>query len=132
MIDTHPTTIRYLLGTVLALAALNAFAGGFYGMAGAEGVPLAWLEGTPFDDYFVPSLILFVVVGGSSLLGAVVAFANADAARTAALGAAAILMIWIATQVTMIGYVSWLQPVVAIVAVVITWLANQLPPRNDP
>lgn len=121
--------MRYLLGTVLALVALNAFGGGVFGMAGAEGVPLEWLDGTPFEDYFGPSLILFAVVGGSSLLGAVAVFANANAARTAALGAAAILMIWIAIQVTMIGYVSWLQPAFAMAAVVITWLASQLPPR---
>jgi hypothetical protein len=99
-------------------------------MAGAEGVPLAWLDGTPFDNYFVPSLILFAVVGGSALLGSIAAFANLDAARTAALGAGAILMIWIAVQVTMIGYVSWLQPAVAITAVIVTWLANQLPSRR--
>ena len=130
MADTHPNTTRYLLGTLLAIAALNAFGGGVYGMAGAEGVPLAWLDGTPFDSYLVPSLILFAVVGGSSLLGASAVFANLDAARTAALGASAILMIWIATQVTMVGYVSWLQPAVAITAVIITWLATLLPARR--
>ena len=131
MSEPRPSnSTRYLLGTLLAFVALNAFGGGVYGMAGAEGVPRGWLEGTPFDDYFVPSLILFAIVGGSSLLGAVAVFASLDSARRAALGAAAILMIWIATQVTMIGYVSWLQPAVAITAVVVTLLANQLPPRQ--
>ena len=63
--------IRYVLGALLVFVALNAFAGGFYGMSGAEGVPVEWLSGTPFSDYFIPSLILFVVVGGSSLVAAV-------------------------------------------------------------
>lgn len=123
----HRNTTRYLLGALLGFTALNAFGGGVYGLAGAQGAPLQWLDGTPFDDYFVPSLILFAIVGGSALIGAVAALANHDSARRAALGAAAILMIWIATQVTMIGYVSWLQPAVAITAVIVTLLANQLP-----
>ena len=57
-------------------------------MAGADGVPVEWLDGTPFDDYFVPSLILFAIVGGTSLVGAVAVFTNTEAARRAALGAA--------------------------------------------
>ena len=57
--------IRYTLGVLLAFGALNAFGGGYYGMQGAEGVPLEWLEGSPFKDYFLPGLILFAVVGGS-------------------------------------------------------------------
>ena len=36
------------------------------------------------------------------------------------------MMIWIAAQVTMIGYVLWLQPAVAMTAVVITWLAGKM------
>jgi len=126
MSQTRANTTRYLLGSLLTFTALNAFAGGFYGMVGAEGVPVEWLNRTPFESYFVPSLILFAIVGGTSMLGAVAVFANADAARRAALGAAAILMVWIAVQVTMIGYVSWLQPAVATAAVVITLLAGKL------
>lgn len=127
--QAHSSMLRYLLGSLLGFAALNAFGGGIYGMAGAKDVPLEWLDGTPFASYFLPSLILFAVVGGSAMLGAVTVLANADAGRTAALGAAAILMIWIATQVTLIGYVSWLQPTTAAVAVLITWLATRMPPR---
>jgi hypothetical protein len=63
----HANAFRYVLGSLLAFGALNAFAGGYYGMSGAEDVPKEWLEGSPFDDYFIPGLVLFVVVGGSSL-----------------------------------------------------------------
>ena len=51
--------IRRSLGTLLLLVALNAFGGGWYGMAGADAVPISWLEGSPFRDYFIPSMILF-------------------------------------------------------------------------
>jgi hypothetical protein len=48
--------IRYSLGSLLAFGALNAIGGGYYGLSGAAGVPKAWLEGSPFSDYFIPSL----------------------------------------------------------------------------
>jgi hypothetical protein len=79
---TSPTSnsdrkfVRYFLGTLLAFFALNAFGGGYYGMAGAEGVPLELLEGSPFSSYFIPSLILFLVVGGVSLFASIAVFAR--------------------------------------------------------
>ena len=39
-------SIRTLLGALLAFGALNAFAGGYYGMSGAAGVPREWLAGS--------------------------------------------------------------------------------------
>src|SRR6185503_7859661 len=40
--------LRGVLGGLLAFGALNAFAGGLYGMSGAPDVPREWLEGSPF------------------------------------------------------------------------------------
>ena len=37
--ETRSPLIRYLLGGLLAFGALNAVAGGYYGLSGAEGVP---------------------------------------------------------------------------------------------
>ena len=62
------TTVRCSLGNLLAVGALNALAGGYYGLTGALGVPTEWLEGSPFADYVVPSLILLVVVSGSLIV----------------------------------------------------------------
>ena len=42
------TMIRSLLIGLLTFGALNAFAGGYYGLAGAKGVPIEWLRGQPF------------------------------------------------------------------------------------
>jgi hypothetical protein len=111
------------MGGLLAFGALNAFGGGYYGMAGAEGVPKEWLEGSPFDDYFVPSLILFVVVGGSLLVAAITVFANLAIARAASLGAVIILFGWLTIETIMIGYVSWMQPATAVGGLVLLLLA---------
>ncbi len=122
--------IRYVLGALLVFVALNAFAGGFYGMSGAEGVPVEWLSGTPFSDYFIPSLILFLVVGGSSLVAAIAVFLRRRFARPAAFGAVAILFVWLAVQLVIIGYVSWMQPTTATVGFLVLILAKALPKRG--
>lgn len=119
----HDGARPYLLGGLLALGALNAFGGGYYGMAGAENVPKEWLEGSPFDDYFVPSLVLFVVVGGSFLVAAVAVFASLRVARAAAFAAGAIVLGWLAVETAVIGYVSWMQPATMIGGVLVLMLA---------
>jgi hypothetical protein len=121
---------RYLLGGLLAFGALNAFGGGLYGMLGAEGVPLAWLEGSPFPSYFVPSLILFGGVGGAFLVAAIAVLRRWRAAKLLALGAGTVTLLWLAAQVSIIGLVSWMQPVTAGAAVVILLLAWRLPSLN--
>jgi hypothetical protein len=128
MIESAGTkTVRLALGTLLAFGALNAFGGGWYGLAGAEGVPREWLDGSPFTSYAVPSLILLVVVGGSLFTAAVTAFAGRPTARRNAMAAGAIVLGWIAVQVAIIGYVSWMQPVTAIGGVCILILSALLP-----
>ncbi|HSN83963.1 MAG TPA: hypothetical protein VLS88_15385 [Polyangiales bacterium] len=117
---------RFLLGGLLALVAVSAFGGGLFGILGAEGVPREWLRGTPFDSYFVPSLILLVVVSGGSLVAAVVVFRRHRLARPAGWIAGGILLVWIAAQLAIIGYVSWLQPAYFVIATLIIALATAL------
>ena len=119
--------VRYSMGVLLAFAALNAFGGGYYGMAGAEGVPVEWLEGSPFRSYLIPGMILFVVVGGAFLTAAILAFARSRHARNAALLSVAVVFGWLAVQLSILGYVSWMQPVTATVALLILLLALKLP-----
>jgi hypothetical protein len=123
--------IRYTLGMLLLLVAVNAFGGGCYGMTGAKNVPRKWLEGSPFQSYFVPGLILFVVVGGSAFFAAIVVFKRKHIARKAAFICGMIILCWLAVQVAIIGYVSWMQPVTAIAAFIILFLTWQLPPAGN-
>ena len=122
--------IHWLLGGLLAFGALNAFAGGYYGLSGAPGVPREWLAGSPFADYVIPSLVLILVVGGSLLIAAVAVLARLRSARLAASAAAAVLLIWIVVQVAIIGYVSWMQPATIAAASLILALARRLPPAS--
>ena len=118
---------RYLLSGLLTFGALNAFGGGFYGLSGAEGVPVELLEGSPFRSYVVPSLILFFVVGGSFLFAAIAVVSRSRIARVSALGAGAVVLVWIVVQVSVIGYVSWMQPATALGGLLILLLSLRLP-----
>ena len=119
--------VRVVLAFILGLAALNALGGAFYGLTGAPDIPRAWLAGTPFHDYFVPSFVLLAVVGGSLSFAAVAVAAKAQSARGAAFLAGIVLLAWIAVQVAMIGYVSLLQPISAATAFLVTAMSTGLP-----
>jgi hypothetical protein len=120
-------SIRPALGSLLAFLALNAFGGGIFGMMGAEGVPREMLRGSPFDSYLVPSVVLFVVVGGSMLAASVLIFRRWRHAQWAVALSMGIVFVWLAVQVSIIGYTSWLQPAVAIAAIVVLLLNRWLP-----
>ena len=99
MIKEAPAmAIRYSLGALLVFGAVNAFGGGYYGLSGAKGVPTEWLNGSPFPDYFVPSLILLVVVGGSFIVAAIAVFTGLRIARLAALAGVLVLVLGPQTQ----------------------------------
>ncbi|MDF2449549.1 MAG: rane protein [Bacteroidota bacterium] len=123
--------IRIFLGCLLAFIALNAFGGGYYGLSGAESIPLSWLEGSPFTSYFIPGVFLFVVVGGMCALSSVLVFKNSVRARGMSVACAVLLLAWIVVQVSIIGYVSWMQPAIIIFAVIIFILARYLPKRHE-
>ena len=118
--------IRNVLAILLLIVAVNALGGGYYAMAGAENVPVEWLEGSPFRNYFLPGLFLFVAIGCLSLVTAITLFMNKNYATTLALVCGIILIVWITTQVTIIGYVSWLQPAMFGAAVIIVTLSRIL------
>jgi hypothetical protein len=120
-------SVRYVLGALLLLLALNAFGGGFYGMAGAGNVSVAWLEGSPFRSYFLPGLFLFAVIGGTALWAAILVFRKHRLARLSALICALLVLAWLGVQLAIIGYVSWMQPATAIAAILILMLSRLLP-----
>lgn len=103
----RPAATRYLLGGLLAFGALNAFAGGYYGMSGAEDVPKEWLEGTPFSDYFIPGLILFIIAGGSFLVASIMVFAKLRHARAAAFAAGAVVLRYRTRSPQGVGDTTW-------------------------
>ena len=135
---------RIPLLIVQALVALSAAAGGVAlaldERAGALGIipPLDRLEGTPFDSYLVPGLVLLIVVGGTHVLAFVLLLRRATWALAASAVAGCGLMIWVFVQMVFIPY-SFLQAVYfgsGLLEIVLVLLMLDLfhpyPPALDP
>jgi hypothetical protein len=102
----RPGTVWALM-VFLAIQALGGIAGGI-GLIQDPidniGMPLSMLEGSPFSDYLIPGLILLIAVG---LLPAVALAGVARRHRWGwwlAVTAGAGLVIWIITEVILLGY----------------------------
>ncbi len=112
------------------IVAINAFGGGIYGIAGAKDIPVEWLEGGPFSSFFIPSLFLFVVIGGACLVTAIMVFRQRRMAHKASFLCGLLMLAWIIVQVSIIGYVSWLQPAIALSGMLTLMLAYVLPAES--
>jgi hypothetical protein len=106
---------------------VGALAGGLNALTGAKGVPREWLDRTPFKSYFVPGLLLFVVIGGSMLVAAGLLLGGASAARLVSLEAGIVLLGWIAAQLATIGFRHWLQPLFLVLGLAVVVLSFALP-----
>ena len=108
---TGMTKTRWSMIALGTLLGLNAVGGGWYGLAGAQGVDPAWLAGSPFSDYTVPSLFLLVVIGGGSFATAIAWWRRSRFAPLLTLVTGLVVMAWIVIQVAIIGFNSPLQPI---------------------
>jgi len=88
--------------------AVGALGGGAALMLGPRGqilrMPLSALAGSPFNDYFVPGAILFVVIGCGPLAAAFLTWRRHRLAPLLACAVGAALLIWIAVEIAIIGY----------------------------
>lgn len=67
-------------------------------------MPLSLLDGSPFSDYLIPGMILFVVLG---VFPAVVFYCLVRGEKWSWLGAVIVsvaLIVWIGTEIAMVGY----------------------------
>jgi hypothetical protein len=102
---------RPLLLVLLYFGALSALGGAALGVfANGAGVPLEYLQGTPFTSYLIPALILGVVVGGTQGVGAISVQRQFPHRHIAATVAGFGMIIWIFVELAITGY-SWLQAV---------------------
>jgi hypothetical protein len=102
---------RGLLIVLLYFGALSAISGGVLGvMANGAGVPLEYLQDTPFTSYVIPGLILGVVIGGTQGLAAITTQRQHPRSAIASTVAGFGMIIWIFVELAITGY-SWLQTV---------------------
>ncbi len=94
-----------------AFVSVGALFGGLAGMLNPFeplGIPAELLDGSPFSSYFVPSLILFVVIGLGNGFSALTAKRNSKYQGYISSVFSWALMIWIVVQVVIIDTVDFL------------------------
>lgn len=127
---SRPVTL-YVLMACLLFQGLSGILGGFMLVSDPSGeslqIPLNWLQGSPFNDYLIPGLVLLIVLGVFPLVVIYGLWVRASWAWLAALLVGIALLIWIGVEILVIGYQT--QPpfqliygVLGIVIVVLTLL----------
>jgi hypothetical protein len=132
---TRPITVYVLMATLL-FQAVSAIGGGYGLVADPSGagmqMPLELLAGSPFNDYFIPGLILLVVLGIGPLVVLYGLWTRRAWGWYGAILVGLALMIWIVVQIALLGYMAWppLQLVYGLLGLVIAGLALLPPVRT--
>ena len=105
-----------LTSSVFSLAGpvklIRSFAGGVLGVfLNGAGVPLAYLENTPFTSYVAPGLILAVVVGGTQVSAAIGQLKRTNRSNALSAVAGFGMLTWIFVELALMSEYSWLQAV---------------------
>ena len=99
------------LGILQVLIGLGAVGGGLalvLEQSGSNlGIPLEILKNSPFSTFLVPGIVLFMVNGMGSLLGAAASFARYWLAGEIAMALGVFLAAWIVLQVYWIAAFHW-------------------------
>jgi len=97
-----------------AFNGLSGLLGGFMLVKDPTGANLNmdmnWLQATPFNTFLIPGIILFLVNGVGNVTGFWITYMKQTKAGLIGALFGIIMMIWITTQVILIGYKDFLQP----------------------
>jgi hypothetical protein len=113
-VESDVLTHRKLIIGLSLFCGLTAVAGGIELLAfprGNDFVPPELLAGTPFSTFLIPGLLLAVVVGGTSLICAVLAWRNSRFAVDATVLAGGAMTVWIGAEVALMRGLHWLHAV---------------------
>ncbi|GAA2227985.1 hypothetical protein N1031_05230 [Herbiconiux moechotypicola] len=91
--------------------------------AGGMGIPLEWIEGSVFDSYFWPGIILGVVVGGTQALALVAQYRRFALAWGLHAAAGLVMMTWIFVEIAIMLVWSPLHGIYFVTGLVQTTLA---------
>ncbi|RBP63815.1 hypothetical protein DES36_10932 [Alkalibaculum bacchi] len=95
--------INRILMRIHLFVGIGAFFGGVFGMTSpsgaAFGMPASkYLIGSPFKDFFVPSLFLFVIIGIGNIVGFLFHLRKIKYDNLLSMGLGLILCMWIVIQ----------------------------------
>ena len=98
----------YILLVLILFQGLSGIVGGIGLVLDPTGkslqLPIEWLEGSPFNDYLIPGLILLIVLGIYPLVVLYGLWLKLRWALFAAFTVGVALIIWIGVEILIIGY----------------------------
>ncbi len=110
-------SIKWMMIALAIFQAFNGFSGllgGFMLMKDPTGQSLsmeqAWLNTTPFANFLIPGIVLFIVNGLGNVTGFWVTLSKKSKAAEIGIAFGLIMMVLITAQVLWIGYKDFLQP----------------------
>ena len=138
----QPTTARNILISLLLFLGLSALGGGFFLIISPSGkmlggLPLSILEHSPFSDFLIPGIILFLILGFSPCLICLALikkptnrfaeyfnfFKDMHWAWSFCIYVAFALIIWIQVETIYVQGVGWLQTLYILYAIPIIFVA---------
>ncbi len=118
--------INRILLILHILVGVGAMAGGSSGIIepqGPMGISVDILKNSPFNDFFIPCIILFVVIGLGNILSAVVVYKKPWFYGYISSVSAWALVIWIVVQCIMLNTIEVLHIIFFIIGLIQTILA---------
>lgn len=98
----------YILSFLVLFQGLSGIVGGTGLIIDPSGemldIPVKWLAGSPFPDYLIPGIILALILGIYPLVIFIGLLKHRDWALTGTRNLGFALIIWIATEILVIGY----------------------------
>lgn len=120
-------TVLLVLTSFITLTALPA---GMLLMLQPDGssleLSMSLLTGTPFHDFFIPGLVLALIVGGCSLVSLFLIMTNNSQAYKIALTGGVVLILWIIGELILMPYYHWLQGLYLAIGILIALTSYQL------
>lgn len=122
--------MRVALLVLTAFITLTALPGGMLLMmepgGGSIGLTVQLLSNTPFHDFFIPGLVLALIVGGSSLVSLFLVMNESPLSYKVAMLSGIILVVWILAELAFIPYYHWLQGLYLAIGVLVALTSYQL------
>jgi hypothetical protein len=122
--------MKTILFILIGFVALTASISGLLLMSNPDGailqLSLKLLEGTAFHDYFIPGIMLTILVGATNLFTVWLLIRRDPTAYNWSLAAGIILCAWVIAQIIVLRTVHWMHFMYFVIGLMIALLAFQL------
>ena len=128
--NTKNRFLKYSLPLLQSFIGLTALRGGYGLVSDPTGAtmdtPMEWIRNSPFSDYFIPGLILLIIIGLGNVLAALFTILQQKYSGEIAAILGSFLIIYMSIEIWFIGLRNFLQPIYLILGVIVLLLGLKL------